>query len=151
MLSALAGILAYGLMQLNGHAGLAGWRWYVFICSMFLRVYRLTFVRCRIFILEGLLTCVVGLLGFTVLVKFPDQEVDKPSPWFLRLEETKAIIAHLNHDRGDVTAEPFSLKSFLKPAKEIEIWAFAFLFLYAAATLDIFRQSPNCFDQTVNI
>lgn len=27
MASAFAGILAYGLMQLNGRAGLTGWRW----------------------------------------------------------------------------------------------------------------------------
>lgn len=30
--SAFAGILAYGLMQMNGLAGLAGWRW-IFIVS----------------------------------------------------------------------------------------------------------------------
>jgi len=32
MASALSGILAYGLMQLNGTAGLNGWRW-IFIVS----------------------------------------------------------------------------------------------------------------------
>jgi MFS family permease len=34
MASAFAGILAYGLMQLNGHAGLSGWRW-IFIVRLF--------------------------------------------------------------------------------------------------------------------
>lgn len=33
MASAFAGILAYGLMQLNGHAGLSGWRW-IFIVRL---------------------------------------------------------------------------------------------------------------------
>jgi MFS family permease len=32
MASALSGILAYGLMQLKGRAGLGGWRW-IFIVS----------------------------------------------------------------------------------------------------------------------
>lgn len=34
MASAFAGILAYGLMQLNGRADLSGWRW-IFIVSLF--------------------------------------------------------------------------------------------------------------------
>lgn len=33
--SACAGILAYGLMQLNGKEGLTGWRWYVFTYVIF--------------------------------------------------------------------------------------------------------------------
>ena len=32
MASAFGGILAYGLMQLNGRSGLSGWRW-IFIVS----------------------------------------------------------------------------------------------------------------------
>jgi len=32
MASAFGGILAYGIMQLNGRAGLSGWRW-IFIVS----------------------------------------------------------------------------------------------------------------------
>lgn len=35
MASAFAGILAYGLMQLNGRAGLTGWRW-IFIVGTLL-------------------------------------------------------------------------------------------------------------------
>jgi MFS family permease len=33
MASALSGILAYGLMQMKGLGGLAGWRW-IFVVSM---------------------------------------------------------------------------------------------------------------------
>ncbi|CAH0037480.1 unnamed protein product [Clonostachys rhizophaga] len=108
ILSALSGILAYGLMQLEGHGGLRGWRW--------------------IFVLEGILTCAVGIFAFIVLVKFPDQEVHSPSPLFLKQDEAKAVLERLNEDRGDTQLEPFSLVSFLKPAKEIEIWGFALLF-----------------------
>jgi MFS family permease len=110
ILSALAGILAYGLMQLEGHGGLRGWRW--------------------IFILEGVLTCVVGILAYTLLVKFPDQEIDKPSPFFLHKDEARAVLHHLDQDRGDTEVEPFNLAKFLKPALEIEIWGFALLFFF---------------------
>lgn len=41
--SALSGILAYGLMQMDGREGLGGWRW--------------------IFIMEGVITCAVGFIA----------------------------------------------------------------------------------------
>ena len=75
MSSALSGILSYGFMQLNTHGsgnnlgqsygptkanptlapgrlpGIAGWRW--------------------IFILQGVVTCCVALIGFITIVDFP--------------------------------------------------------------------------------
>ena len=75
MATALSGILSYGFMQLNTHGsghnlgqsygptaadpnapsgrmpGIAGWRW--------------------IFILQGVITCVVALIGFVTIVDFP--------------------------------------------------------------------------------
>lgn len=83
----------------------------------------------RIFILEGILTFVVGLFSYAVLIKFPDQEMVKPSPWFLKSEEAAAILHRLNEDRGDTEVAPFSLIEFLKPCTEIEIWGFALIFL----------------------
>ncbi|EXJ65767.1 uncharacterized protein A1O5_11008 [Cladophialophora psammophila CBS 110553] len=50
--SAAGGILAYGLMQLGGTAGLGGWRW--------------------ILIVEGLITAVIAMLSYIFLVDFPD-------------------------------------------------------------------------------
>lgn len=83
----------------------------------------------RIFILEGIITCAVALFDYIVLVKFPDQEAESPSPLFLQIDEAKIVLQRLDADRGDTKLEPFSLEAFLKPAKEVEIWAFAFLFL----------------------
>jgi MFS family permease len=109
MASALSGILAYALMQMEGVAGIRGWQW--------------------IFIMEGVITCAIAFFSWTFIVRFPDQEVDKPSWKFLQPEETKYIIHELEKDRGDVEAEPFHLAKFLKPAREIEIWGFAMIFL----------------------
>ncbi|EQL28990.1 hypothetical protein BDFG_08346 [Blastomyces dermatitidis ATCC 26199] len=72
--SALSGILAYGLMQMEGVQGIRGWRW--------------------IFIMEGVITVAIALVG----------------------------------ERGDVEPEKFNLVKFLKPAGDIEIWGFAFMF-----------------------
>lgn len=79
--------------------------------------------------MEGIITCSVGLLAFTVLVKFPDEEVESPSVRFLKPEECKAVMQTLDEDRNDVELEPFSLAEFLKPMRDIEVWGFAFIFL----------------------
>lgn len=44
-------------MQMDGIGGKSGWRW--------------------IFIMEGILTVLVGLLGFVILVDFPDKLAQK--------------------------------------------------------------------------
>ncbi|KAJ5385392.1 Major facilitator superfamily domain general substrate transporter [Penicillium concentricum] len=104
--SALAGILAFGLMQLNGREGLSGWRW--------------------IFILEGVITGVIGILCFFFLVDFPDRA---HKSWrFLNERECAFIVRRINKDRNDGDLEAFSLKKFLKPALDPKIWAFAMIF-----------------------
>ncbi|KAH7086524.1 major facilitator superfamily domain-containing protein [Paraphoma chrysanthemicola] len=104
--SACAGILAYGLMQLKGRQGLNGWRW--------------------IFIIEGALTCFLGILGYWALVDFPDKA---HKSWrFLNEREAKFIIDRVNRDRGDAKPEPWNLKKFLSGALDIKIWGFAMIF-----------------------
>src|ERR1700761_2568156 len=104
--SAFSGILAYGLMQLKGREGLSGWRW--------------------IFIIEGVLTCCLGILGFWLLVGFPDD--GKTYKGFLTERETKFMVSKVNADRGDAQTMPFSLREYLKAAKDLKIWLFAMLF-----------------------
>jgi len=104
--SACAGILAYGLMQLNGREGLTGWRW--------------------IFIIEGALTIFLGIVAFWALVDFPDKA---HKSWkFLTEAEAKFIIDRVNHDRGDAKAVPWSTKQFFSSALDIKIWAYAMIF-----------------------
>ncbi|KAK4560904.1 hypothetical protein LTR86_005484 [Recurvomyces mirabilis] len=106
--SALSGILAYGLMQMEDVAGMRGWRW--------------------IFIMEGVITCTLGLLGYCLIVRFPDQEMSRPSFKFLRPEECQFVLDRLNEDRSDAEAEPFALQKFLKPARDFAVWCFALIF-----------------------
>lgn len=104
--SACAGILAYGLMQLNGREGLTGWRW--------------------IFIIEGALTCFLGVLGYWALVDFPDKA---HKSWkFLNEREAKFIIDRVNKDRGDAKPEPWSTAKFFRGGADIKIWGFAMIF-----------------------
>ncbi|KAF2730706.1 major facilitator superfamily MFS-1 [Polyplosphaeria fusca] len=104
--SACAGILAYGLMQLGGHEGLGGWRW--------------------IFIIEGTLTCALGIGSYWLLVDFPDKAHQS---WkFLTEREAKFIIARVDQDRGDAQAEPFSAVKFFRAGLDIKIWGYAMIF-----------------------
>jgi len=101
--SACAGILAYGLMQLNGKEGLTGWRW--------------------IFIIEGALTCAIGLVSYFAIVDFPDKA---HKSWkFLNEREAKFIIERVDRDRGDAKPEPFSAPKFFGASTDWKIWGYA--------------------------
>lgn len=107
MASAFASILAYGLMQMDGLAGLTGWRW--------------------IFIMQGLITCVVGIGGYFTLVDFPDKAA-KGSWRFLSERECNFVLRRVEKDRGDSRLEAFTFGRFLRPALDLKIWGFALIF-----------------------
>ena len=79
--------------------------------------------------MEGIITCCIAMFAYAFIVRFPDQELSRPSWSFLKPAEIKYIVGALDKDRGDVDPEPFSLAKFLKPARDFEIWGFAFIFL----------------------
>ncbi|CAF9932168.1 MAG: hypothetical protein HETSPECPRED_008285 [Heterodermia speciosa] len=102
---AFGGILAFGLMQMDGLAGKAGWRW--------------------IFIIEGTITCVVSFGAYFFLVDFPEKA---HTSWnFLNQQECDFVIRRVNKDRGDALPESFTLARFLKPALDFKLWAFALI------------------------
>jgi len=108
MASAFGGILAYGLMQLNGRSGLSGWRW--------------------IFVIEGIITCFFGVLSYIVIVDFPELS---PKSWhFLNQKEADFIVARIEHDRNDIEAEPFKLSAYLRSAMDSKVWCFSLLYMF---------------------
>ncbi|KAL5337395.1 major facilitator superfamily domain-containing protein [Aspergillus crustosus] len=104
--SALSGILAYGFSEMTPLQGLGGWQW--------------------IFIMQGVLTFIIGILCIIFVVDFPDKGY---KTWgFLNERECAFILRRLNRDRGDAEPEPWSLVKFLRPALDLKIWGFAFIF-----------------------
>ncbi|KAK6086450.1 phthalate transporter [Seiridium cupressi] len=104
--SAFAGILAYGLMQMNGLASLTGWRW--------------------IFIMEGIITCLIAIASYWLLVDFPDSQ---RKLWkFLSDKERAWVVKRINADRGDATTPKFQLGRFLKAGLDWKIWCYAMIF-----------------------
>lgn len=137
MASAFSGILAYGFSQLQGHGsqmgapwlgyhygptklhptarkyfgeGLSGWRW--------------------IFILQGLLTVIVGFIGWYFIVDFPELAAGKSvfGKHFLSEKEAAFIVATIEKDRHDAIPEQFNIGKYMKNAADLKIWGFAALF-----------------------
>ncbi|KAL5044794.1 hypothetical protein BDW71DRAFT_198695 [Aspergillus fruticulosus] len=112
-LSSFGGILAYGLQQMHGIQGHAGWRW--------------------IFIIEGVLTVAVGLAGFILIVDFPEDA--RRTRWFLADREIDIMIDRVEKDRGDAHVTPFVLKEYLKYGLEWQGWLLAVNFLMTAIVI----------------
>ncbi|KAL4973708.1 major facilitator superfamily domain-containing protein [Aspergillus desertorum] len=112
-ISSFGGILAYGLQQMHGLHGHAGWRW--------------------IFIIEGVLTVTIGLAGFLLIVDFPEDA--RRTRWFLADREIDIMIDRVEKDRGDAHVTPFVLKEYLKYGLEWQGWLLAVNFLMTAIVI----------------
>ncbi|KAF9894595.1 hypothetical protein FE257_006483 [Aspergillus nanangensis] len=112
-LSGFGGILAYGLQQMEGIQGKAGWRW--------------------IFIMEGVLTVLMGLVGLTFIVDFPEDA--RRTRWFLTDREIDIMIDRVEKDRGDAHVTPFNLKEYLGFVADWKAWLFAFNFGMTAVVI----------------
>jgi len=132
MASAFSGILAYGISQMAGlgsgeglgqhygptklnptaprgiQPGLAGWRW--------------------IFIMQGLITCIMGLGAFALIVDFPEKATKTWGLKFLNENEAAFVVARIQKDRHDALAAPFHLGEYLRGAADLKVWGFAALF-----------------------
>ena len=125
MASALAGILAFGLSQMEGTQGIRGWRW-IFIIEGVVCEYG-PWERTSEYADSVEITGVIGILTLIFLVDFPDRA---HKSWkFLTEKECAFIVRRINRDRSDGDNEPFNLKKFLLPALDLKIWGFAMIFL----------------------
>ncbi|BEI83108.1 hypothetical protein CcaverHIS002_0309760 [Cutaneotrichosporon cavernicola] len=109
----LSSILAWGISQMHGTAGKSGWRW--------------------IFILEGLMTIMIGIIGFIFLQEFPDRAK------FLTEEEKEIVRTRIERDRGDATHDPLTLAKMREYAMEPQPWIFGIMFM--ATTLSAYSMA----------
>jgi hypothetical protein len=89
---AFSGILAYAIEKMDGVAGLAGWRW-----SLFLVYSSVTDVV--VFILEGIATVLVAVFAFFAIHDFPE------TASFLTEEERKFVLHRLRYDGTNVAMD----------------------------------------------
>lgn len=91
---------------MDGTAGRAGWRW--------------------IFILEGMVTVLIGFFAYFAVVEFPDN--GKKSFRFLNARETQWVVDRKKKDNGDANPEPFSLPAFLRAGSDFKLWMWGLIF-----------------------
>ncbi|KAL2137323.1 hypothetical protein VTI74DRAFT_5054 [Chaetomium olivicolor] len=103
---ATGSLVNYGLNRLDGRGGLEGWRW--------------------MFVVQGLCTCVIGIVTYWWMVDFPENS--HKSFRFLSPDEASIVSKRIQTDRGDLVAQDFALKKVLVHAKDPKVWAFASLF-----------------------
>ena len=97
-------------MQMKGIQGLNGWRW--------------------IFIIEGIMTIVLGVGSYWSLVDFPDKA--HKSFKFITQREAQHMIARVNKDRGDGNSEPFNASKFFRAGLDLKVWGFAMVRMQGA-------------------
>ncbi|CAK9784065.1 unnamed protein product [Cutaneotrichosporon oleaginosum] len=98
----LGNLLGYGISMMHRIQNYSGWRW--------------------IFIIEGILTVVIAVMGLLLLVDFPDRST------FLTPEQKDMIITRIHRDRGDSEADPMTKAKFISYLCEPKIWLFAVWF-----------------------
>jgi hypothetical protein len=95
-------LLGYGLIQMEGLGGLRGWQW--------------------IFVIEGIITCVLAVLGYIFIIDFPDKLLRPGKKAFLSEEEVRLLLAKLQSDRGDAEFDPITWKKFIKTLGRWQLW-----------------------------
>ncbi|GAA5903135.1 hypothetical protein JCM8208_000461 [Rhodotorula glutinis] len=105
VLSGFSNIIGWGMAQLNGKAGLEGWRW--------------------IFLLFGIITVALGFMSWFVIVDFPDRAK------FLTPEQKTWAIERIQQDRGDATPDAVTGKKLLTHALDFKIWCFGLCFCFS--------------------
>ncbi|KAF7361774.1 putative transporter C11D3.18C [Mycena venus] len=118
VIAGFSGIFSYGITFLHGKGGLGAWNW--------------------IFIIEGILTLVLGILTLLFAVGFPQ------SNKFLSEKETKFVLARVQEDRGDALADDMTVAKVLHHLCDWILWAYPLMYLsstmpaYAIGCLNLF-------------
>jgi MFS family permease len=100
---ATGNIVNFGLNQLDGRGGIAGWRY--------------------MFLVQGLISMLIGVLTYFWIVDFPENA--HKSFWFLTGKEQTLAVRRIQQDRHDVEAEPFVWKKLFAHAKDVKVYGFA--------------------------
>ncbi|OZJ04848.1 hypothetical protein BZG36_02616 [Bifiguratus adelaidae] len=106
---ALGGLLAFGIVQMAGIRGLAGWQW--------------------LFILEGAPVAVIAIIAYFYLPDFPENSK------FLNAKERSYLVARLAHDAGPASEKHFSWVQFKDAFLDWKVPFHCIIYICAAVPL----------------
>ncbi|KAG0174546.1 hypothetical protein DFQ28_005881 [Apophysomyces sp. BC1034] len=106
---AFGGVLAYGIMQMDGIRGLRGWQW--------------------IFIIEAIPTLILAFASYFALPDFPENSS------FLTERERDAVVLRLKNDAGPSTETHFSWKQFRDAFLDWKVYMHALVYICGSTPL----------------
>ncbi|KAF2745035.1 MFS general substrate transporter [Sporormia fimetaria CBS 119925] len=116
--SAFGNILAWAIVKLHGTHNIAGWRW--------------------IFIVEGAATIGIAILGFFLVIGFPDQMIASGNRHGFTERELEIILDRIDRDRKDSKPDKLTWPKFFKHIANWELWVYGFMFLSCSAPIYAF-------------
>jgi len=96
-------------MQMDGILGIRGWSW--------------------IFIIEGVITCVLALIGYVIIIDFPDRVLQRRNGKFLSAGDVMILKARIDRDRDDSTADSITWEKVGEHLSDWKLWVFSLLFM----------------------
>ncbi|CAO3685517.1 unnamed protein product [Rhizopus stolonifer] len=106
---AFGGVLAYGIMQMDGISGLRGWQW--------------------IFIIEAIPTLLLSFAAYFFLPNFPENSK------FINEREREIVVQRLKEDAGPSTETDFSWKQFRSAFTDYKVYMHALIYICGATPL----------------
>ena len=94
---------------MNGVGRLSGWRW--------------------IFIIEGIITVVLGFISYFVIIDFPDKILQRRNGAFLTAQDVDILKARIDRDRDDSAADPVTGKKIVEHLRDFKLWVLFVLLL----------------------
>ncbi|AGO13530.1 AaceriACL203Cp [[Ashbya] aceris (nom. inval.)] len=121
LMNVVTPLAAYGIFRMRGICGLSGWQW--------------------LFLLEGAITCIMGILGFFLLVPslVETKNFLHPKGWFTERQELIAVNRLLRDDpsKGDMNNKTgLSTKLFIEALLDYDLWP-----LYLLAAVHFFAEA----------
>ncbi|PSN74778.1 MFS general substrate transporter [Corynespora cassiicola Philippines] len=116
--SAFGNILAWAIVKLNGAHGIQGWRW--------------------IFIVEGAATIGIAIVGYFLVIGFPDTMLATNKLQGFTQHELNIVLDRIDRDRGDSKPDKLTWPKFWRHAMNWELWVYGFMFLTCSAPIYAF-------------
>ncbi|OAL43136.1 MFS general substrate transporter [Pyrenochaeta sp. DS3sAY3a] len=116
--SAFGNILAWAIVKLNGAHGIAGWRW--------------------IFIVEGAATIGIAIIGYFLVIGFPDTMLASNKLQGFTQQELEVVLDRIDRDRQDSKPDKLTWPKFRQHVSNWELWVYGFMFLTCSAPIYAF-------------
>jgi hypothetical protein len=134
--SAFGNILAFAIVKLDGTHSVAGWRWiFMFVLrllpTLFLRILKVNRI-------EGALTIGVAILGYFIVLNFPDAILASGKKGYFTQAELEVVLDRVERDRGDSLPDKLTQENFWRHISSWQLWMYGFMFLCCSAPIYAF-------------